>query len=248
MIRLAASAAAIASAALVSGCGAPAHPTLVVFGAASLQKAFTEIGERFTAENPGVTVEFTFAGSADLLTQLTHGAPADVLATADTRTMDQAVQAGLAAGTPVPFAANTLTIVVAPGNPKQIASFEDLARPGLALVVCAPQVPCGQATRAVEEATGVALDPVSEESAVSDVLTKVTTGQADAGIVYVTDARAAAGRVTAVAFPAAAAAVNTYPIAALRESRNPDQARKFVELVTGAAGRKVLTAAGFTQP
>lgn len=249
MTRLAAAVSAVVAAvALVGGCGTSARPTLVVFGAASLRTSFTAIGALFSADNPGVAVEFTFAGSSDLLAQLTNGAPADVLATADTETMNRATQAGLQAGTSVPFAANTLTIVVAPGNPKRVASFADLARPGLAVVVCAPQVPCGTATRAVEAATGVTLAPVSEESQVSDVLTKVTTGQADAGVVYVTDARTAADKVTAVPFPESAAAVNVYAIAALKESRHPDLARRFVQLVTGAAGREVLAETGFIRP
>ena len=237
--------------ALISGCGSSEQPTggkIIVFAAASLKKTFTEIGEQFKAENPGASVEFSFTGSSDLVTQLTQGAPADVFASADTKNMEKAVQAGLLAGDPVNFASNTLTIAVAPGNPKKIASFKDLTRQGLNVVVCAPQVPCGSATQKVEQATGVTLNPVSEESSVSDVLNKVTTGQADAGIVYVTDAIGAGDNVAAVAFPEAAGAVNTYPIAVLKGSKNPQLARKFVDLVTGDSGQKVLNAAGFTKP
>jgi molybdate transport system substrate-binding protein len=248
---------------LISGCGssdkAPASssaPTMtaeagghiIVFAAASLKKTFTDIGEQFKTENPGSSVEFSFAGSSDLVTQLTQGAPADVFASADTKNMDKAAQAGLLAGDPVNFASNTLTIAVAPGNPKKIASFKDLTQQGLNVVVCAPQVPCGSATQKVEQATGVTLNPVSEESSVSDVLNKVTTGQADAGVVYVTDAIGAGDKVAAVALPEAAGAVNTYPIATLKGSKNPELTRKFVELVTGEAGQKVLNAAGFAKP
>ena len=111
-----------------------------------------------------------------------------MFASADTNNMTKAVDAGLVAGEPVDFATNTLTIVTPPGNPKGIASFADLAKPGTTVVVCAPQVPCGSATEKVEKATGVTLAPVSEESAVTDVLGKITSGQADAGLVYVTDA------------------------------------------------------------
>ena len=146
-----------------------------------MKKSFTEIGEQFKTDNPGTDIEFSFAGSSDLVTQLTQGAPADVFASADTKNMDKAAEAGLLAGAPVNFASNTLTIVVAPGNPKKIASFRDLTQPGLSVVVCAPQVPCGSATQKVEQALGVQLNPVSEESQVTDVLNKVTTGQADAG-------------------------------------------------------------------
>ena len=250
----------VLSLALISGCGAsnqaPASSSttasagakIIVAAAASLKKSFTDIGEQFKTENPGASVEFSFAGSSDLVTQLTQGAPADVFASADTKNMDKAAQAGLLAGDPVNFASNTLTIAVAPANPKKIASFKDLTQPGLNVVVCAPQVPCGSATQKVEKATGVKLNPVSEESSVSDVLNKVTTGQADAGLVYVTDAIGAGDKVASVALPEAAGAVNTYPIAVLKESKNPQLARKFVDLVTGASGQKVLSAAGFAKP
>jgi molybdate transport system substrate-binding protein len=217
----------------------------MVFAAASLKQTFTDIGEQFKTENPGAAVEFSFAGSSDLVTQLTQGAQADVFASADTKNMDKAAQAGLLAGDPVNFASNTLTIAVAPGNPKKIGSFKDLTQQGLNVVVCAPQVPCGSATQSVEKATGVKLNPVSEESSVTDVLNKVTTGEADAGLVYVTDVKGAGDKVAAVPFPEAAGAVNTYPIAVLKESKNPESARKFVDLVTGESGQKVLDAAGF---
>lgn len=220
----------------------------MVFAAASLKAPFTEIGEQFEGDNPGATVEFSFAGSSDLVTQLTQGARADVFASADTRNMDKAAKAGLLAGAPADFAANTLTIAVAPGNPKQINSFRDLTKPGVSVVLCAPQVPCGTATQKVERAAGVDVAPVSEESSVTDVLSKVTSGQADAGVVYVTDTQDAGDMVTAVPFPEAAEAVNTYPIAVLRQSENPALARKFVDLVTGEVGRRVLAEAGFARP
>ena len=245
---------------VVSGCGA-ANKTastststaagggkIIVFAAASLKKTFTDIGEQFKTDNPGSDIEFNFAGSSDLVTQLTQGAPGDVFASADTNNMKKATDAGLLAGDPVNFASNTLTIVVAPGNPKKIGSFKDLTQPGLSVVVCAPQVPCGSATQKVEKVTGVQLNPVSEESQVTDVLNKVTTGEADAGLVYVTDARGAGNKVTAVAFPEASDAVNTYPIAVLTQSKNADLAHKFLDAVTGEAGQKELTAAGFAKP
>ena len=122
-----------------------------------------------------------------------------MFASADTKNMDKAADAKHSPGDPVNFATNTLTIVAAPGNPKKIASFKDLAAPGFSVVlVCAPQVPCGSAAEKVEKATGVQLNPVSEESQVTDVLGKVTSGQADAGLVYVTDAQGAGDKVTAV--------------------------------------------------
>jgi molybdate transport system substrate-binding protein len=244
--------------AATAGCGssqpsastttAAAPQKVVVFAAASLKKTFTEIGDQFSRDSPGASVEFSFAGSSDLVTQLTQGAHADVFAAADTKNMDKAAQAGLLAGAPVNFASNTLTIAVAPGNPKGISAFADLAKPGLAVVVCAPQVPCGSATHKVETTSGVTLNPVSEESSVADVLNKVTSGQADAGVVYVTDAAGAGDKVAAVSFPEAAGAVNTYPIAILKQSENASLASRFVDAVTGPAGQQILTKAGFGKP
>jgi molybdate transport system substrate-binding protein len=233
----------------MAGCGSSDETRgITVFAAASLKKTFTEIGERFETDNPGTPVEFSFAGSADLVTQLAQGAGADVFASADTDNMVKAEQAELLAGGPVKFASNTLTIVTAPGNPKQVASFADLRRPGLSVVVCASEVPCGAATQKVEKATGTTLNPVSEESSVTDVLNKVTSGQADAGVVYVTDALAAGDKVTSVNFAESSVAVNSYPIAVLKGSGKPELATKFVDLVTGEYGRQVLSEAGFGKP
>lgn len=235
-----------------SGASSPSASSITgditVFAAASLKSTFTALGDQFKKEHPGADVTFSFAGSSDLVTQLTQGAPADVFASADTKNMTKATDAGLVTGEPVNFASNTLTIVTPPGNPKGIASFADLAKPGTQVVLCAPQVPCGSATEKVEQATGVKLVPVSEESAVTDVLGKIISGQADAGLVYVTDASGAGDKVTTVPFPEASGAVNTYPIAVLKESKNVAAAQGFVDLVTGPEGRKILAAAGFAAP
>ncbi|HZQ31649.1 MAG TPA: molybdate ABC transporter substrate-binding protein [Mycobacterium sp.] len=250
--------AAVLSVMLLAGCGSSGHTSssttaaasgkIIVFAAASLNKTFTAIGNQFKTDNPGSDVEFSFEGSSVLVTQLTQGAPADVFASADTANMGKAVKAGLVNGDPVNFASNTLTVAVAPGNPKHINSFQDLTKPGLNVVVCAPQVPCGSATQKVEQATGVHPNAVSEELSVTDVLNKVTTGQADAGLVYITDALGAGNKVTSVPFPEAANAVNIYPIAVLKQSKHAELARKFVDLVTGEAGQKILSAAGFAKP
>lgn len=242
--------------ALVAGCGSDSQPdtagegttNLMVFAAASLKQSFTDIGDQFEADNPGTSVEFSFAGSSDLVTQLQQGAKADVFASADTKNMDKAAQANLLAGDPVNFASNTLTIAVAPGNPERITGFTDLTRAGLDVVVCAPQVPCGSATEKIEKATNVTLNPVSEESSVTDVLNKVTSGEADAGLVYVTDVKGAGDKVDAVAFPETADAVNTYPIATLKDAADPELASRFVAYVTGEQGQKVLDSAGFAKP
>jgi molybdate transport system substrate-binding protein len=190
-------------------------------------------------------VTFNFAGSADLVTQLTAGAPADVFASADEANMTKATSANLVSGTPVNFASNILTIVTQPGNPSGVTSFADLAKSGVDVVVCAPQVPCGAAAVKVEANAGVTLTPVSEENSVTDVLGKVTSGQADAGLVYVTDAKNAGDKVTEVHFPEAAAVVNVYPIAALTAAPESALATKFVDLVTGPQGQQVLADAGF---
>jgi len=219
--------------------------TLTVFAAASLKATFTQIGTIFQQENPGSTVTFNFAGSSDLVAQLIAGAPADVFASADTANMTKATDAGLVSGTPLNFATNTLTIVTPPGNPAGITSFADLAKPGVAVVVCAPQVPCGAAAQKVETNTGVTLTPVSEENSVTDVLGKITSGQADAGLVYVTDASGAGDKVTTVSFPESTTVVNTYPIATLTAATEPSLAMTFVELVTGPEGQQLLAAAGF---
>ena len=229
---------------LIAGCAAvPPDPhRIAVFAAASLRDAFTDLDTAFRAADPDAAVEFSFAGSADLLAQLAGGARADVFASADTDTMDRALEAGLVKE-PRAFATNTLTIVVAPGNPKGINTFADLRR--VSVVACAPQVPCGAALTRIEAATGVDLAPVSEENSVADVLNKVISGQADAGLAYVTDARAAAGRVTAIAIRESVAAVNTYRIALTRDAANPADGRRFIELVTGPTGREILRRAGF---
>ncbi|WIG17759.1 molybdate ABC transporter substrate-binding protein [Kocuria rosea] len=233
-----------------TGCGTGGDPATVldVHAAASLTGTFTELAERFEAQHPGVEVSLSFAGSSTLVQQLTEGAPADVLATADERSMAGAVAAGLVDGEPEVFATNVLTVVVPAGNPAGVASFRDLAEPGVQVVVCAPQVPCGAARERVQEFSGVRLSPVSEEGSVTDVLGKVVSGQADAGLVYATDARSAGDAVEVVEVPQAAQAVTRSPVAALADSEEPELARQFTELVAGDRGREVLAGAGFGAP
>lgn len=237
---------------MLSGCGSSDSDsettTVTVFAAASLKQVFTKLGADYESTHPGTKVVFSFAGSSDLAAQLNQGAPADVFATADTANMDKVVTGGRITEKPQTFATNTLTIVTPPGNPEHIATLADLSRPGLRLVVCAPQVPCGSATKKVTTGAGVSIAPVSEESSVSDVLAKVTTGQADAGVVYVTDAKTAGDKVVTVPFAESASAVNTYPIAVLSDTKSAQEARGFVSLVTGTEGRKALAEAGFGSP
>jgi molybdate transport system substrate-binding protein len=242
--------------ALLTGCGSSsgssgsstAPASITVYAAASLKSTFTTLGTQFEQANPNTRVTFSFAGSSDLVTQITSGAPADVFASADEKNMAKLTDAKLVTGTPADFATNTLTIVVPPNNPAQVKSFADLARSGTQVVVCAPQVPCGSAATKVEQLTGTTLKPVSEESSVTDVLAKVTSGEADAGLVYVTDAKTVGPSVTAVSFPESDKAVNTYPIAPVTTSKQPQLARRFADYVTGPAGQQVLRDAGFGAP
>lgn len=222
--------------------------TLTVYAASSLTSTFTELGKDFETSHEGVKVTFSFGGSSDLVAQIQQGAPADVFASADTANMDKAVSDELVEGDPVNFASNTLQIAVPPDNPSGVTSLQDLGKSGTQVVVCAPEVPCGAAAQTVEESAGVTIKPVSEEQAVTDVLTKVESGEADAGLVYVTDVKAAGDKVKGVTFPESSSAVNTYPIAALSDSTNADLAKEFVDLVTGTKGQSVLADAGFAKP
>ena len=221
---------------------------LTVFAAASLQRPFEEIGRIFEDTHPGVTVRFSFGGSSGLVAQLAEGAPGDVLATANEPTMADAVKDSLVAGDPKPFASNTLQVVVPADNPAGVRTLADLAKPGTQVVLCAPAVPCGAASAALEKAARVDIRPVSEEQSVTDVLGKVRSGEADAGLVYVTDVAWAGAEVTGIDVPEAAAVVNTYPIAALRDAADADLAAEFVALVTGTEGGEVLADAGFRAP
>lgn len=226
----------------------PAPATLTVFAAASLKSTFTELGRQFESAHAGTSVRFNFAGSSDLVAQLQQGAPADVFASADEKNMAKATTDGLTAAQPTLFASNTLVIAVPPGNPGAVASLADLARTDLTVVLCAPEVPCGSAAVAAERAAGIDIRPASEEASVTDVLNRVKAGEADAGLVYVTDVATAGGAVVGIAFPEADAAVNRYPIAPLSASPQGSLAQDFVDLVTGPQGQRVLADAGFGAP
>lgn len=260
MRRLGAAAVAGLAVLAVSACGggsntgagassaAPPARTLTVFAAASLKETFTAIEKRFETDNPGIDVQVNYAGSSDLAQQIVNGAPADVFAAASDATMKTVTDAGLTAAPPAVFATNVLQIATAPGNPKAVVGFADLARPDLEVVVCAPQVPCGAAEQELVKSTGVAITPVSEEPDVKSVLSKVSSGNADAGLVYVTDVTAAGGTVQGVSFPEAASAATNYPIAVTTDAAQRELAQKWVDAVTGDVGRKALEAAGFGVP
>jgi len=236
---------------LAVGCGDPdgdpdGDRVVTVLAASSLTDVFRQLAPAFQAANPGVALRFSFGGSSDLAQQVVNGAPADVFAAASATTMEPVVAQGRTDGEPQVFATNTLTIAVPAGNPAGVADLADLADPALTLVVCAPQVPCGAATEAVFRSAGAGLRPDSEEPDVRAVLAKVQAGEADAGLVYRTDARTAP--VDSVEFPEAAGAVNSYPIAVIADGAATELGHAFVDFVLGPLGQRVLAAAGFGAP
>ncbi|MEL7977100.1 molybdate ABC transporter substrate-binding protein [Isoptericola sp. F-RaC21] len=239
--------------AALAGCGSASagdgadDATLTVFAAASLKDSFEDLAAQFEAAHDGVDVQLSFAGSSDLVAQIQQGAPADVFASADTANMDKLVADDLV-GDPRDFATNTLEIAVPPGNPAGVETLADLADPDVKLVLCAPEVPCGAASAKVAETAGLDLRPVSEEQSVTDVLGKVTAGEADAGLVYLTDVAAAGDDVEGVEFPESAEAVNTYPIAPVVGAAQADLAQEFIELVLSDDGRQALAGYGFGAP
>ena len=217
---------------------------LTVFAAASLNEVFEEVADLFAEQHPDVDVTFSFAGSSDLVAQLGEGAPADVLATANESTMADAVEAGSIEGEPEIFVENVLTLVTPAGNPAGVTGL-DSSLDDADLVVCAPQVPCGAATVTLAENLGVTLSPVSEENNVTDVLGKVTSGQADAGLVYETDATSAGEDVDVVEVAGAEDVVNAYPIAVTADAADAGLAAAWVEFVLGDEAQAVLGEAGF---
>jgi molybdate transport system substrate-binding protein len=225
--------------------GSGAGNELTVFAAASLTSAFTDLGKDYSAAHPGVTVRFDFAGSSDLVAQIRQGAGADVVATADTATMDELAGS---VTSPRAFAGNRLAVAVAPGNPRRITSLADLADPDLKVVLAAPEVPAGEYASEVLAAQGVTVDPVSLEDSVKGVVTKVAMGEADAGIVYATDITAAGGDVDGVKIPRPQNVIAIYPIAVLTSSKDVSDAQGFVDFVLSPAGQKVMNQYGFLPP
>ena len=221
--------------------------TVTVFAAASLQESFTTFEEQFEQANPEVDVILNLGASSALATGITQGQPADVFASASQSTMDTVIAAG-AAESATAFAKNTMQIAVPPANPAGITALSDLTRSGVKVALCQTQVPCGKAAATVFDNASLTVVPVSEESDVKAVLTKVRLGEVDAGIVYVTDVRAAGGEVTDIDIPADLNASTTYPITTLTESENPAAARAFVEHVLSDEGAEVLASAGFSTP
>ena len=240
--------AASADSADSAGSGAPLSGSIIVSAAASLTGVFTDLGATFEADHPGTSIEFAFDSSKTLATQIRSGAPADVFASADPADMDSLVDAGLVDGTPAVFARNTMAIVVKPGNPDRISALADLPSAGV-ISLCAETAPCGRYADQILGRAGVTLpeDRVTRGQNAATALAAVARGDADAGIVYLTDARATAG-VDTVEIPAADNAEASYPIAVVNTTANRDLAAAFVDLVSGSAGRAALVAEGFIAP
>ena len=218
---------------------------VTVLAAASLQGAFEEIEKTVEKDNPGLDVTFDFQGSQDLVASLAGGDSADVLATANNSTMKTAADQKLV-GSQTEFATNVLTLIVPKGNPKKITGL-DSSLDGANLVICAPEVPCGEATKKLAQAQGITLKPVSEEQKVTDVRGKVESGEADAGIVYTTDAAAAKDKADKIDIPDGGV-VNHYPIAQTASPENAAGAKVFIDAVTGKTGQEVLAKYGFGKP
>ena len=220
---------------------------LKVFAAASLNKAFPEIADTVLKESdPNIKVTFNFQGSSTLVDQMKEGAPADVFASADQKNMAKASDAKLV-DTPKPFASNVLTLIVPKGNPAKITGL-DSSLDGKKLVVCAQGVPCGNATKQLADKLGVTLNPVSEEQKVTDVRAKVESGEADAGLVYATDAKAAGDKVETIEIARANEVVNSYPIALTVSAKNKEAGQKFIDAVLSEKGQAVLKKYGFSGP
>jgi len=236
---------------VVSACGSDGSGTgagseksmLTVLAASSLNEAFTELEKAYEEANPQVDVTLSFDSSAILVEQLSQGLAADVLATADQNSMDKAVSGGVISGEPVTFATNTLVIATPAGNPAGIKGISDLADVDFA--VCVPAAPCGDATKRLFELDQFTGKPATEEENVKGVLTKVTSGEVDAGLVYVSDAQAAGDKVDVVQAENASEVVNVDPIATVKGSTNVDAAKDWIALVTGPDGQKLLESYGF---
>ena len=221
--------------------------SITVFAASSLKESFTKLGKQFDALHPGDKVTFSFGPSSGLATQIVSGAPADVVASASTKNMQQVVTAGDASG-PSDFAKNIMEVAVPPSNPAKITSVNDLAKSSVKVALCQPLVPCGVTAAKVFANAKIVVKPVTLEPDVKSVLAKVELGNVDAGMVYVTDVLAAGSKVKGVVIPATVDASTTYPIATISKSSQAATAQAFVTYVLSPAGQSVLTAAGFEKP
>jgi molybdate transport system substrate-binding protein len=255
-VRVSPTVGAVAAIVLVAGCGSRSTAagtsstmtgTVTVFAAASLTESFTTIARDFEEAHPGVRVKLNFGASSALALQIDQGAPADVFASASGTNMAQVIEAKAATSSRT-FARNVLQLAVPPANPAAITGIGDLARAGVKVALCQAQVPCGATAQKVFDNAKITVKPVTLEPDVKSVLTKVETDEVDAGLVYLTDVRAAGAKVKGIAIPDALNAATEYPIATLTAAARPAVAAAFVDYVLSGAGRDVLSAAGFGAP
>ena len=240
-------AALLAAGMILVACGSTAQSSnhLTVFAAASLTDSFTALRPAFQQQHPDISAQFSFAGTPSLVRQIEQGAQADVFASADTTNMDRLQSDGFTSGTPKVFARNQLEIAVAPGNPKGIHELRDLAKPGLIYVTAGPTVPAGKYAAQALAKAGVSVTPKSLETDVKSVLSKIELGEADAGIVYTTDVKAAGDKVVGVTIPEQDNVIATYPIAGLKPAVNTALAQDFIAFVTSSQGQATLESFGF---
>lgn len=225
----------------------PLGGSVTVFAGSSLTDAFKKAGDQLKVKNAGTDFVFNFGSSSTLATQIINLAPADVFASADDVNMQKIVDAKLNDGPPATFLSNRLQIAVAAGNPKQIAGLSDLAKPGLIVVLAGPTVPAGRYALEALQRAGVTLRPASQEVDVRAVLNKVALGEADAGIVYVTDVKSAGARVTGVDIPEQHQVIARYPITVVKDSNNPRLAKAFVDYILSDEGQRLLAEYGFSK-
>lgn len=245
----------LAAAVLVAACGGggggsaastPSPPvTINVFAAASLTDSFKALGDAFHRQHSNVTLQFNFAGTPTLVAQIEQGAQADVFASADATNMDKLRTDGFTTGTPQVFARNKLEIVVASGNPKHVASLADLAKPGVIYISAGPTVPAGKYAQQAVQKAGVTVTPKSLETDVKSVVSKIELGEADAGIVYTTDVKAASGKVDGVQIPDSDNVVATYPLTVVKGSSSARTASEFVSYLLSSPGQATLESFGF---
>jgi molybdate transport system substrate-binding protein len=221
--------------------------TVTVFAASSLKEAFTTLGKQFESAQPGTTVKFSFGASSELAEQINQGAPADVFASASPKNMKQVVDAGEASAS-TNFVMNVMEVAVPPRNPAHVTSVTDLANSGVKVALCQPQVPCGAVAAEVFKNAKITVKPVTLEPDVKSTLSKVELNEVDAGVVYVTDVRAAGSKVKGIVIPDNLNASTEYPIAVLAKAPNATGAQAFVAYVLSSAGQSVLSADGFQKP
>ena len=227
--------------------GGSVKGSITVDAAASLTETFSTLKAQFMKLHPGTQITFKFGASSDLATQIVQGDTVDVFASAAPANMAAVTAAGLASH-PVNFAENTAEIATPPKNPAHIAAVQDLAKAGVKVAVCAPKVPCGVVAAEVFKNAKITVKPTATEENVKATLAVVESGEVDAGVVYVTDVKAAGSKVHGVVIPADVNASTAYPIAALTKSKNPALAKAWVDYVLSTAGSHVLQAAGFSKP